>query len=154
MLFHKGQDPGVFLGDFLYHKFLPPRSFFRWGPSLKRSSSSLSRISFVLGGVAPFFMAYEAHFIPHVLCPLARSELDSVHVHGIGVSDRSSSDGRGNVLLSSPQPLDSNDVPVKLACLVQPLFPLPSGLFLASWEGSSSHHHGELIGHPSLEGIY
>ena len=43
---------------------------------------------------------------------------------------------------------------VELSCLVKPLFPLPTSLFLSIREGSSSHHDSELLGYSSLEGAY
>ena len=56
----------------------------------------------------------------------------------------------GEASASSLDIAKSDVVPVKFSCLFQPLFPSPSGLFLVSRLGSSSHHDSQVIRDASL----
>ena len=67
---------------------------------------------------------------------------DSVYVHSVRVFRWFYwfSCQWGEALASSSDVVKSDIVPVKFSCLFQPLFPSPSGLFLASRKSGSGHH--------------
>ena len=99
-------------------------------------------------------MADEAFVVSHVPCSFTGREIDLIHVHHIGVR-ASGSVSQWNIAVSpSLEFPELYHISVKLSCFVEPLFPLPAGLFLTVREGSGSHHDGELLGYSSLEGIH
>ena len=89
-------------------------------------------------------MADEAFAVSHMLCSFTGGKIDLVNVHGIRISGGSGGSGVlswGNVAVpSSSEFSESHHILVELSCLVEPLFPLPTHLFLSIWEGCSSHH--------------
>ena len=114
--------------------------------------SPLPRVSSVFGQVTPFLVTDEALLVPNVRRPFTRGEIDLVYVHCIGIQSRGSA-SRGNVAVSpSSEFPKSYHVSVEFPSFVEPLFPLP--ISLSVWKGSGSHHDGQLLGYPSLEGIH
>ena len=99
-------------------------------------------------------MADEAFAVSNMLHSFAGREIDLVHAHGIRVGARSSASQQNIAISPSSELPESYHVSVKLPCFVEPLFPLPAGLFLAVREGGGSHHDSKLLGYPSLEGVY
>ena len=114
--------------------------------------SSLPRVSLVFGQVASFFVADEALSVSDVLHLFTRREIDLVYVHGIGIWSRSSVGQQDIAVPSSSEFPESDYISVELSCFIKPLFPLPTGLCVR--KGSSGHHDSELLGYPSLKGIY
>ena len=108
----------------------------------------------MFGRVASLLVADEAVAVPHMLHSFAGREIDLVHVHGIGIRASSPSSQWDITVSSSSEFPESYHVLVKLSCVVKPLFPFPTGLFLTVWEGGSGHHNGKLLGYSSLEGIH
>ena len=49
---------------------------------------------------------------------------------------------------------ESYHISVEFSCLVKPLFPFPSGLFLFCRKSSGGHHYSKLVGYPSLKGVH
>ena len=102
-------------------------------------------------------MADEALVVPHILHSFTGREIDFIHVHCIRISRLGGSGVSGwwDVTVSSSLEFPKlYHISVKLSCLVKPLFPFPSSLFLSIWEGSGGHHDSELVGYSSLEGIH
>ena len=112
----------------------------------------------MLGRVASLLVADEALSVPHMLCSFAGREIDLVHIHGVRVPGWLTGlhvlGQWDEGVLSSSKLLELYHISVELSCLIEPLLPFPSGLLLTIREGSGSHHDGELIGHPLLEGVY
>ena len=106
----------------------------------------------MLGHMASFLVTDEALLVPDVLHSFTWREIDLVYVHGVRVRARSLASQRDITVSSSSEFPELYHIAVELSCLVQPLFPLPTGLCV--WEGGSSHHDSELLGYPSLESIY
>ena len=114
-------------------------------------------------GLASRFVTSETPIFFHMVSFFIRGEAFPVNVHHIQIWDRFipperspflwSASGNDVVIPSSDFP-ELYDIPMKFPCFVEPLFPFPSSLFLAQREGSSSHHYGQLIGDPSLKGVY
>ena len=127
---------------------LSPRGVTSWGSS----SSSLPRVSSVLGPMASLFVANEALSIPDVLSSFSWGEIDLVNVHSIRIWLRGSTSRRNVAVSSSSEFPKSYHVPVEFPSLIKPLFPLPTSLSIR--EGSGSHHDSKLVGYSSLEGIY
>ena len=69
---------------------------------------------------------------------------DSIYVHSVRVFRQfyRSSCWQGEGLASSSDVVKLDVVPIKFSCLIQPLFPSPSSLFLASRQSGSGHHDG------------
>ena len=103
-------------------------------------------------------VANEAFVVLHMLRSFTRREIDFVHIHGIGVpgwlSGPSNLSWWDEAVSPSSEFPESYHISVKLPCFVKPLFPFPASLLLSVWENCDSHHDSELIGHPSLKGVY
>ena len=96
MLFHEVRDPWVFLVHFLDGRSSPPGPFLVCGPSLGwPRSSSFPGVSFMLGHVAPFFVADETFLVSDMLSFLTGGEKDLVYVHGIRVQSSAWTRGDG-----------------------------------------------------------
>ena len=106
----------------------------------------------MLGCMASFLVTDEALSVPDVLCSFTRREVDLVYVHGVRVGVRSLASQRDITVSSSSEFPELYHIAVELSCLVQPLFPLPTGLSI--WEGGNGHHDSELLGYSSLESCY
>ena len=115
-------------------------------------SSFFSRVSPVFGQMASLLVADEAFSVSDMLRSFTRGEIDLVYVHCVGIWLRSSA-SRGNVAVSSSSKFpESYYVLIEFSSLVEPLLPFPTSLSV--WEGGGSHHDGQLLGYPSLEGIH
>ena len=108
----------------------------------------------MFGQVASLLMADEAFSISHMLCSFNGREIDLVYIHCIGIRASGPASQRDIAISPSSEFPQSYHISVKLSCLIEPLFPLPAGLFLTIREGSSGHHDGELLGYSSLEGVH
>ena len=118
------------------------------------SSSSFPWVSSMLGQVASLPVADEALAVSDVLRSFAGREIDLIHVHGVGIGARGLASWRNIAVSPSLEFPKLYHVLVKLSCLVEPLFPLPSHFLLSIRESSGSHHDGKLLGYSLLEGIY
>ena len=122
------------------------------------SSSSFPRVPSMFGRVASLLVTDETFVVTHMFSSFTGREIDPVNVHGVGVSGGTSKFhhlGGWNIAVASSSELpESYHILIELSCLIEPLFPFPTSLFLFSWEGSSGHHDGELVGCPSLGGIH
>ena len=152
MLFHEVSNPQVCLDLPSGFRGFPPGEAI----SLRRGppSSPLSGVSSMFGRVASLLVANEALAIPHVLHSFTGREIDLVYIHCIGIGASGSASRRDIAISPSSEFPKLYHISVKLSCFVKPLFPFPASPFLAVREGGGSHHDGELLGHPSLEGIY
>ena len=112
----------------------------------------------MFGRVASLLVADEALSVPHVLRPFTRREIDFIHIHGIGVPGWSGGLrclGQWDITVSpTPEFPESYHISVELSCLVEPLFPFPTGLCLSLREGGGGHHDSKLVGHSLLEGVH
>ena len=99
-------------------------------------------------------MADEALAVPNVLRSFTWREIDLVYVHSVWIGVGGSVSWQNIAVSPSLEFPESYHVVIELSCLVKPLFPLPTRLFLPIREGSGSHHDSELLGHSSLEGVY
>ena len=113
-----------------------------------------SRDILVLGQMASLFVANEAFAVPDVLHSFTRREIDLVNVHCVRIRVRGSASWQNITVSSSSEFPESYHVMIELSCLVKPLLPLPTRLFLSVWESSSGHHDSKLLDYSSLEGIY
>ena len=104
--------------------------------------------------VAFLFVADEVLAVSNVLHSFTRGEIDFVNVHDVGIGASGSLSWQDVAISPSLEFPELYHVPVKLSCLVKPLFPFPSSLFLAIREGGGGYHDDELLGYSSLEGIH
>ena len=114
----------------------------------------------MFGQVTSFLVTDEALSVPHVLCPFTGREIDLVYyIHGVGVTGRSGVSfgvlSQWDIAISPTSEFsESYHILVKLSCLVKPLFPFPTSLFLSGREGGGGHHDSKSIGYSSLEGVH
>ena len=127
---------------------LSPGGMVSWGSPFP----SFSRVSSMFGRVASFLVADEAFSVPDVFRSFTRREVDLVYIHGIGIGLRGSVSWRDVTVPSSSEFSESYHVSVEFPSFVKPLFPPPISLSVR--KGGGSHHNSELLGYPSLEGVY
>ena len=108
----------------------------------------------MLGRVASLLVANEALSVSDVLCSFSWGEIDFVYIHSVRIWLRGSTSRQNVAVSSSLEFPELYHVVIELPSLVKPLFPLPAGLFLSFREGGSGHHHSELLGYSSLEGVH
>ena len=102
--------------------------------------------------MASFLVTDEALSVSDVLSSFTRRKVDFVYVHGIGVQSRGSASRQDVAIPSSSEFPELYHISVEFPSFVKPLFPPPAGLSVR--KGGGSHHNSELLGYPSLEGIY
>ena len=114
-------------------------------------------------GLASRFMTCETFIFLHMVSSFIRGETYPVNVHCIQIRDwfllpeespfqwRTPGD---DVVIPPSDFSKSYDIPVEFPCLIKPLFPPPSSLFLAQGKSGSSHHYSQLVGDSSLKGVY
>ena len=127
---------------------LSPGGMISWGFPF----SSFPRVSSVFGRVASLFVADEAFLVSDVFCPFTGREIDLVYVHGVRIWSRGPASWRDIAVSSSSEFSKLHYISVEFPGLIKPLFPLPTSLSIR--EGGGSHHDGELLGYPSLKGVY
>ena len=104
--------------------------------------------------MASLLVANEALVVPDVLHSFTGREIDLVHINGIGIGVRGSASRRNIAVSPSLEFPELYHIVIELPCLVKPLLPPPTGIFLSFWEGSSGHHDSELLGYSLLKGIH
>ena len=104
--------------------------------------------------MASLLVADEALVVPNVLHSFTRREMDLVYIHSIGIGARGLVSWWNIAVPPSSEFPELYHIAVEFTCLVKPLFPFPTGLFLPIWEGGGGHHDSELLGYSLLKSVH